>query len=63
MSEEQNKCKICNYRIEEIENGHCKDYVCGCDTITYELGAYLGAENRIYLSREEALKSKGFKIN
>lgn len=60
MSEEINKCEICKCPIEEIENGHCKEYRCNCDTITYELGAYIGAENRIYLSREEALRSKGY---
>ena len=43
--------------------GIVRNYRCNCDTITYELGAYIGAENRIYLSREEALRSKGFKIN
>ena len=30
------------------------------DIITYELGAYIGAGNRVYLSREEALRSKGY---
>ena len=61
MLEDINKCEICGCRIEKIENGHCTDYQCDCDTITYELGAYIGAESRIYLSREEALKSKGHK--
>lgn len=60
MSGNTNKCGICGCPIEEIENGHCKECQCNCDTIVYELGIYRGAENRGYLSREEALKSKGY---
>lgn len=59
MPKNKDECEICGYPIEEIENGHCKEYQCDCDTIVYELGVYRGAENRAYSSREEALKSKG----